>query len=386
MMTTAPLHSPIRTLIAGTLALCLVGAAGFSSAFADGEDVGGVANVNTGALDSPNGSNVIGNDNAVCDQTGVCVNGSNSGNLNNNQNANAVTSSNSNQNVLNPVLYSPTSSNGGGGGNSALVLPRNPLALPNANYGRSNFGLQFGVNNNPALSALTGNSNALGWFLQGGVTIPFGKIPDVLKNSSNAKLDELRMDRQDASRRVFGNVGPTASANRGTVHVNKSVQGAIYGLDAHNYTTVPSAKLSVPGTLTSMMSAQTPLAASSAKGVEPKVLALAEAHVFSHPLNTGDDIGSVEVGHEYPYLGHTKSGWVKILLPNGKTGWTSTNWEYIKLDYTQVDDLAVDPAARTTQTALNAPETAKPAVVKSTPRTGARRRSTYSKSRYRKAG
>jgi hypothetical protein len=47
----------------------------------------------------------------------------------------------------------------------------------------------------------------------------------------------------------------------------------------------------------------------------------------------------IEPGVEYPYLGHTQTGWIKILLPNGIPGWSKTAFEYIKFDYTEVDEL-----------------------------------------------
>lgn len=288
---------------------------------------------------------IVGNGNQQADNTGVAINGSTSGsNINSNQN-NLSTGSNINQNTVSPVVIAPTASqysgvNGGAGGGAALVMPRNPLYLPNAALGRSNFGLQFGVQNNPGVSALTGGNDALGFFLQGALTIPFGKIPEVISGGSNRNLDEVRQRNEDNRRLVFG--------NSTIVNTNPQPQ--------------PEAKTANSGSLGAVSYATTPsglIDADDAIGQielqRPKVLALAPADVFTRPLHTGEKIGAVEIGREYPYLGHTKSGWVKLLLPNGKNGWTSTRFEYIKYDYTQVDTLAVDPAAGASRKISHAP-------------------------------
>lgn len=316
-------HRPTAVAVwAGSLlSLCLLA----SLSYAD-------TNMNTGQVQD----SVIGNDNQQANGAGIAVNGgADNSNLNNNQNRNT----NMAQSNVQPIMISqPTA---GGGGSAALVLPRTPLALPNANLGRSNFGLQFGVQNNPGLSALSGGNNALGWFMQGGVTIPFGKIPSVLQNRQTAEMDKLRQDRQDTQRQVFGQVNP------GAVAPHTQVQGRVVGLNAYNALPVSAGKRSVA----------VPVSAMQMGGLgdggppPPKVLALEPAEAFSQPLHTGDKIGTVELGREYPYLGHTRSGWVKILLPTGKEAWTSTHFEYIKHDYTEIDSLAVDtsvkPPART---------------------------------------
>ena len=286
-------------------------------------------NANTGLS-----TGVIGNGSMQTDDTGIGVNGNvTDSNLNNNQN----TLRNQNQIISQPVLIAP-SSPGGRGGNSAMVMPRNPLPMPNAALGRSNFGLQFGVQNNPGLGALLGgNENALGWFMQAGLTIPFGKIPDVYRNPSSAKLDDLRQERMAGERNVFANIQP--QQNKPSVQTDQRVKGRVMGLSAYNYTSIPSAKIgsdSAPAAQSFLNKLDIP---------QPKVLALAPAEVYTRPLNTGEKLGSIEVGKEYPYLGHTKSGWVKVLLPNGAEGWASTQFEYIKFDYTQIDNLATDPSA-----------------------------------------
>ncbi|HEY9686584.1 MAG TPA: SH3 domain-containing protein [Coleofasciculaceae cyanobacterium] len=270
---------------------------------------------------------IVGNQNQQNQNVGIGANGDITGNANNNQNTLGASA------TANPItVVQPQYNTGsGGGGNAALVLPRNPLALPNATAGRSNFGLQFGVQNNPGLGALSGGgANALGWFMQGGLTVPFGKIPSIYYSPKNAEMDSLREDHMDAQRNVFGNANPI---NRPPAQAK--VEGRVVGLNAYNYSTVPAGKL--------------PLQMTNSTGVgeivapQPKVLALKQADAFNQPLNTGERVGAVEVGKEYVYLGHTRSGWVKVLLSNGREAWTSTQFEYIKFDYTEIDSLAVAP-------------------------------------------
>lgn len=288
-------------------------------------------NANTGILLN----SVQGNHGQQANGAGVAINGDAShSNLNNNQNSNA--------NYLQPVMVSqPNYASSGAGGTAALILPRNPLPLGNAGLGRSNFGLQFGIQNNPGISSITnGKENGLGWFMQGGLTIPFGKIPSVIQNQQLAKMDSLRENQLDNQRRVFGNLNPMDPNN-----YNARVQGHVVGLNAYNYSTIPSGKITVP--------VPTPANGNIGEIVipQPKVLALKPADAFSQPLNTGEQIGVVEVGKEYPYLGHTRSGWVKILLPTGKEAWTSTQFEYVKHDYTEIDTLAVAPVIPKSKTA-----------------------------------
>jgi hypothetical protein len=288
------------------------------------EGTGGSTNVSTGITQG----SIQGNGNMQADRTGIGVNNSTlrDSNLNANQN--------SNTNLVQPINVTTPNYTGSRGGSAALILPRNPLALPNANLGRSNFGLQFGVQNNPGLSTLTGGKeNGLGWFMQGGFTIPFGKIPAPYLSQNNAMMDELRRDQQDAQRQVFGRVNPQSS---GTAP-RTDVQGRVIGLNAYNYSTVPADKLPFR---------QAPSSVGEIMMPQPKVLVLKPASAFSQPLMTGEQVGEVQVGKEYPYLGHTKSGWVKVLLPNGKEAWTSTQLEYLKFDYTEIDSLAVDPRAQ----------------------------------------
>lgn len=279
--------------------------------------------------------NVTGNGNGSFSNTGVGINGDTSGaNVNNNQNS-LSTGSNQNQNTI----YSPTNNNSLGlaqggqsiglnqGGNAVLVLPRNPLNLPNAALGRSNFGLQFGVNNQQALTPTGGIGNALGWFLQGGVTIPFGKIPDMVANPRNNRMDEVRQQRADDARNVFGNVAPKQP------NAQTDVSGKVVGLSAYNYATIPSSKIHNE-TLEEMSLMAKPVSPN-----RPKVIALEIGGVYTQPLTKGDKVGSLEVGKEYNYLGHTRSGWVKVLLPNGVQGWAKSKFEYIKFDYTEIDNL-----------------------------------------------
>lgn len=271
--------------------------------------------------------------NMQADGAGVAVNGTVSdANLNNNQNANA------NYNIispkLSPVFLNPTQ---GGSSASALVMPRNPLSLPNAVLGRSNFGLQFGVQNYPSLTGGTavgnGSSNALGWFMQGGVTIPFGKIPDVATNPRSARLDDVRQENQQRDRMVFGNTQPS-QAQPSAPAAQTQVQGKVMGLSAYNFSTLPAAKINLPEGMPDTIGGEATL-------TQPKLLGLMPSTVYSKPLNTGAKVGVIEVGNEYPYLGHTRSGWVKVLLPNGTQGWTQSNFEYIKHDFTEIDNLAL---------------------------------------------
>jgi hypothetical protein len=280
------------------------------------------ANVSTGITSN----SVVGNNSQQATDTGVAINGPVSGsNLNNNQNRNL--------NLVQPiVMTSPQYSSGGRGGAAALVLPRNPLPLGNAALGRSNFGLQFGVQNNPGMSAITGGKeNGLGWFFQGGLTIPFGKIPSAVANPANSQYDRIREDRMDSQRNVMGNTLPTESANR----AEAKVQGKVVGLNAYNYSTLSTDKIP----------SQTNAGVGEIALPMPRVLALKVGKAFDQPLNTGTEVGQVQVGKEYPYLGHTHSGWVKILLPNGKEAWTNARFEYIKFDYTEIDALASDSPA-----------------------------------------
>jgi hypothetical protein len=292
-----------------------------AAAWADPASSGNSTNVSSGIVNN----SILGNGNQQANGSGIAINGNaNGSNLNANQN--------SNTNLLQPIVVSaPNYDSAGRGGSAALVLPRNPLPLSNAALGRSNFGMQVGVQNNPGISALTGGKeNGLGWFMQAGLTIPFGKIPAVLNTPNNTQMDNMRQNRLDDQRRVFGGMSPNAGAL-----AERRVQGQVLGLNAYNYSTVSTGKLPL----------KTPSNIGEVTTPQPKVLALKPAEAFSHPLNTGERIGLVEVGKEYLYLGHTRSGWVKILLPNGKEAWTSTNFEYVKFDYTEIDDLAVDPSA-----------------------------------------
>ncbi|MBK8189241.1 MAG: hypothetical protein IPK79_02200 [Vampirovibrionales bacterium] len=326
-----------RRFLASLVALLMAAASCGTIAYADGEatttSTPGSTTVNTGIT---NGS-ILGSNNLQATQTGVALNGANNGNLSNNANYNVGGSNTLNSN---PVLYSPNTSGGGSGGNSALVLPRNPLALPNANLGRSNFGLQFGVQNNPGMAALTGSQNALGWFLQGGVTIPFGKIPDVLANANTTQLDARRERARESDRRVFGDLLPQGRVQA----VKTSVEGQIVPqrLNAYNFSTLPAGKIDLGSSSISSLSGTPAVAAP-----QPKLLALEPGDVFARPMDAGDKIGVVEVGREYPYLGHLTNeklgaGWVKLLMPNGQEGWTRTPFEYLKFDYTQIDKLAVE--------------------------------------------
>lgn len=295
---------------------------------------------------SDNNSNNAPNNNLQAEDTGVAINGEVKDSTVNNNKNDLTTGNNTNLNLIAPStsVNTPTQNAaaalGGLGGNAVLMMPRNPLPLSNAALGRSNFGLQFGLQNNPILGGLNGfggNQNALGWFLQGGVTIPFGKIPDVLR-AKNAQFDDLRQQHMDQQRHVIGQIAPSNSQKDvDGFGYQKKVKARVSGMSAYNYNTIPSSKITLPDDMSAI--------GLEGKLAPPKLLALSPAEVYSRPLNTGDRIGIIEVGNEYPYLGHTRSGWVKVLLPNGSTGWTSTHFEYIKNDYTEIDDLAVDPAA-----------------------------------------
>ncbi len=313
-----------------------------------GSDAGEVPIQDGAAMDSDGtpASGSSSNGNMRADNTGVAINGSEvkDSNINNNEN-NLSTGNNTNTNVISPrndnivapTMLSPAYSSGG---NAVMMLPRNPLPMPNAMVGRSNFGLQFGLQNNPILGSLgggNGRSNALGWFMQAGLTIPFGKIPSVFKNN-DSRFDDLRRAGLENQRNVLGRLSPQEPAPR--LQYQKEVKGKITGMGAYNYGTLPSAKLALP---------QLDAAVADIKVPQPKLIALSGADVFTKPLNYGDPVGAVEPGTEYAYLGHTNSGWVKILLPNGKTGWTSTEFEYMKNDFTQIDNLAVDPSAKKDQ-------------------------------------
>jgi hypothetical protein len=321
------------------LALIVTLAAGSLDSRVWADETGSDVTANTGIVQD----SIVGNQNQQNQNVGVGINGNNSGNVNNNQNNLGANATASPITVVQPQYVTGS----GGGGSAALVLPRNPLALPNATAGRSNFGLQFGVQNNPGLGALSkGGADALGWFMQGGLTIPFGKIPSIYYSPKSAEMDSLREGRMDAQRNVFGNANPV---NRPPAQAK--VEGRVVGLNAYNYSTVPAGKLPL----------QTPGSTGVGEIVapQPKVLALKQADAFNQPLNTGERVGAVEVGKEYVYLGHTRSGWVKVLLSNGREAWTSTQFEYIKFDYTEIDSLAAAPQL---PTAAPAQEASKEAV------------------------
>jgi hypothetical protein len=276
-------------------------------------------------------------------------NGSNNVNGNANGNFNSIgvqTGANTNNNTNNTVsqVIAPTQALSNGG-SSALVLPRNPLALPNASMGRSNFGLQFGVNNNPGFSNIFGNNgkgDSLGWFMQGGVTIPFGKIPDIIANPRNAQLDDSRQRHLEDSRQVFGNAQP----NQQKAQTN--VQGRVVSLNAYNYATSPSPKMTGVSDAVKSIEAEKNL-------TTPKVLALADGTVFSRPLGKGEKVGAIALGEEYRYIGHTNSGWVKLILPNGREGWAKGQFEYLKNDYTEVDTITLHNTLDGLKEAQNTP-------------------------------
>jgi len=275
--------------------------------------------LNTGSVSSSQ----IGTTSSIND-TGLGIIGNiNKSNINDNQ----ATGGNSVNNV-----YVPT-----GGGTSAIVLPRNPLTLVTPqNTGQSVFGFQAGVQNNPYPTSIgtMGGTSALGWFAQGGVTIPFGKIPSILRNNSNT-ADDARQLGLDQDRNVFGQVNPQLQQQ--PIQAQTNVNGRLIGMNAYSYATTPTGKISVPGSI-ELGGKETPY--------QPKLLALAPGDVFTRPLNTGEKAGVVEVGKEYPYLGHIRPqgkqpAWIKILMPDGTEGWVSSKFEFVKTDYTEVDDLAV---------------------------------------------
>ena len=299
-----------------------------SNAATFAQSTGGVSGAATGS--------VIGDGGTVISGTDVGIGGDVSDSQVSNQNTNVQTGDNINS--IGNTVYVPTiaSSGGGNGGNSMMVLPRNPLSLPNAGLGRSNFGLQFGVNNNPGLQALYGSKGAMGWFMQGGLNIPFGKIPDVIRNQSASQLDASRRARMENDRNVFGSVNRRRSAaNNSSERAEKRVRGRVSGLSAYNFSTIPSSKLELPQSLKNVGGELklTP---------QPKVLSMAVGTVFDKPLASSKKVGALDVGIEYPYLGHLRSGWIKVLLPTGVEGWANSQFEYIKNDFTQVDGLALD--------------------------------------------
>lgn len=265
----------------------------------------------------------------VFNNANTALNGStNNGTINGNQNT-----LNAGQNTTYSGINTPSQAVSTGG-TSALVLPRNPLSLPNANLGRSNFGLQFGLNNNPILGNLNtvnGKTDALSWFLQGGLTIPFGKIPDVIANPRNTQLDDIRQQRMQDEREVFGSM-----QNRNQQAAQTNVQGKVVRLNAYNYATSPSPRLE------GVKEGLNTIEADKASLNSPKVLALADASVFSKPLGKGDKIGITTTGEEYRYIGHTNSGWVKIILSNGREGWVKGQFEYLKSDYTEIDTITLN--------------------------------------------
>jgi hypothetical protein len=283
-----------------------------------------VVNTGTGYTGNTTGNgNVVGNDVVV---------GGDSENINHNTTGN-------NTNQVQASVYNPN-----GGGSAALVLPRNPLSLSNALMGRSNFGLQFGLQNNPnpwgGGSGGSGLASSLGWFVQGGVTIPFGKIPAPFRNQGSF-VDDARQLGLDRDRNVFGQ----ANSNPEQLQTRTNVGGRIIGLNAYNYSTVPTGKIG------GGLPAAIEFGKDGSKPYQPKLLALAAGDVYTRPLNTGERTGVVEIGKEYPYLGHIRAqgsqpGWIKILMPNGTEGWVSTKFEFVKTDFTEIDDLAVAPAPK----------------------------------------
>lgn len=304
-------------------------------------------NINTGIVDS----SVVGNSNQTFDTVGNAVGGdANDANISNQQtnvhtgdntntasNANSVQSVNQNQVAPQFIVPGGTAS----GGNSVLMLPQNPLQMLPDRLARKLFQVQFGARNNPNIG---GGSNSMSWFMQSGLSIPFGKIPEPLRARNDSQMDLVRERLMDRDRQAFASLSPNSKAD---------VQGKVVGLNAYNFAAMKTAKID-PNTPTAMMATVAPLN-SPVNLTQPRVLALAEAKVFTRPLNTGNEIGKVEMGEEYPYLGHTKSGWVKVLLPNGEKGWTLDQFEYIKSDYTQVDELAEKITLPTRQTAVNTP-------------------------------
>lgn len=329
-------HSkPLTSAVKFLCIISLISSCCTQPLMAQAQQTGAVNSTASNSASSGSTTATIGNYNNV----GNGVNGSANGSLLNNNSTSVQTGANNNTNSNN--VYTPTQAVSNGG-SSALVLPRNPLALPNANLGRSNFGLQFGINNNPGFSNIFGNnnnSNALGWFMQGGFTIPFGKIPDILSNPRNAHLDDTRIQRMEDERQLFGSVrNPSIPAPQ------TNVQGKVVNLNAYNYTTSASPKLAAPLATMPQIEVERNLNM-------PKVLALADASVFSKPLGRGDKIGMIQTGEEFRYIAHTHSGWVKIILPNGREAWAKGQFEYLKNDYTEIDTITLHNTRNETRTA-----------------------------------
>jgi hypothetical protein len=271
-------------------------------------------------------NSVIGNNNMTVEKAGVAINGNTAqSTINNNQNT-VSSGSNTNQNLVQPVIMAPAHSQGG---SSALVLPRNPLSIQNAALGRSAFHLQFGLNNNPGFSSIfRGSGNALGWFMQGGVSIPFGKIPDILAHPRNGPWDDVRMERLDADRQVFGRIQRSERSE-------SNVQGRVVSMNAYHYATTPSPKID---NASGSLKLDTLHTVEAGKNLSvPKILALVDTTVFSKPLGKGEPVGRLSTGDEMRYIGHTNSGWVKIMLADGRVGWTQGHFEYLKSDYTEID-------------------------------------------------
>lgn len=236
-------------------------------------------------------------------------------------NVGVTTGANTNQNTNQTLVSSPAQAVGG---SSALVLPRNPLMLSNANLGRSNFGLQFGLNNNPVFGSIFGKGagNALGWFMQGGVTIPFGKIPDIIAHPQNNQMDNQRLQRLDDDRQVFGALTPAARS---------TVEGRVI-MNAYSPSTVALPKVgSMQDTLKAVEV--------KAEGITPKVIAWSDSPIFTRPLEKAPKIGMTITGDEYRYVGHTSSGWLKLILPDGRQGWSKGQFEHLKNDFTQIDEI-----------------------------------------------
>lgn len=281
-------------------------------------------NANTGTMTN----SVNGNGNMSAQDSGIAVNGAvSNANLNNNQNANSLVNG-GNQNYVNSQSnVQPTIIVPGGG---VVAQARQPLLMPNAMLGRKNLMFQWGLQNNP-MYGFGGRQNALSWFFQGGLSIPFGKIPDVFRAPANRGYDDARQRDMERERNVFGTPVPE------TAKAAANVQGRVLGMNAYNFTALPTDKISMPSTLDSG------LLGAGGKPFQPKLIATTPAEVFSRPLNTGEKVGVIKVGEEYPYLGHTRSGWKKILLPNGSEGWTNGQFEFLKYDFTEIDTTATEP-------------------------------------------